>query len=62
MSSEEKSTKPIPEQIVEAMIADISSKKEFDEQLIKRIEGLYGSGNLKRAERIIEVITPNSEA
>lgn len=58
MSSKEKSIKPIPEQIIEAMIADISSKEEFDEKLIESIEGLYRSGNLKKAERIIEVITP----
>ena len=62
MSKEEKSTKPIPEQIIEAMIADIRHKKEFDEQLIQRIEGLYKSGSLKRAESIIEAIMPNTEA
>lgn len=62
MSNKEKSIKPIPEQIIEAMISDISQKKEFDEKLLSKIKSLYKNGGLKRPQRITEVIKPNSEA
>ena len=62
MSSEEKLTKPIADQIIELMISNIKKKEEFNEQLIEEIEGLHKSGDLKKAGRIIETIKPNSKA
>jgi hypothetical protein len=54
-------SKSIPEQIVEEALGVIKKQKIFDDETIEGLEGLWGSGDLKKAERIIRVIKPKSE-
>lgn len=58
MSEKEKATKPIPDQIFEEMMSDVRTKPEFNDEMVKNIESLYASDGLKKAAKIIEIITP----
>lgn len=61
MDKEENASKPIPDQIIEEVLSVIKKQKDFDAEIINGIEKLRRSGELKRAERIISVIKPDSE-
>jgi len=54
-------SKPIPDQIVEEALGIIQKQKIFDKETIEGLEGLWRSGDLRRAERIIGVIKPKPE-
>ncbi len=61
MGNENKTSKPIPDQIMEEVLSVIRKQKDFDDETIDGLESLWRGGDLKRAERIINVIKPKSE-
>lgn len=61
MGNENNVSKPIPDQIMEEVLVLLKKQKDFDDQTIADIEGLWRDGGLKRAERIIRVIRPGSD-
>lgn len=61
MKKENNASKPIPDQIIEEVFDVIRKEKDFDGEIIDGLEKLWRSGELKRAERIIRVIKPESE-
>ena len=61
MSEEKSSSKSLAEQIVEETLTGIKKHEEFDDKSVQELMKLYENGNMKRAERIIEVIKPKSE-
>ena len=48
--------KTLIEQIFDEMFTNIERKKEFDEEIIKKLKQLAISGNLKKASHVIKVI------
>lgn len=61
MGNENKTSKPIPDQVMEEVLSVIRKQKDFDDETIDGLESLWRGGDLKRAERIINVIKPKSE-
>lgn len=61
MGNENKTSKPIFDQIMEEVLSVIRKHKDFDNETIDGLESLWRGGDLKRAERIINVIKPKSE-
>jgi len=54
-------SKPIPDQIVEEALGIVQKQEIFDKETIEGLEGLWRSGDLKRAERIMSAIKPKPE-
>lgn len=61
MEKETNVSKPIPDQIIEEVLSVIRKQKDFDDETMTAIEGLWKGGELKRTEKIIMVIRPGSE-
>ena len=61
MTKDENANKPLADQIIEEMLTSIKKHSAFDNETLQKLEQLYQSGNMKRAERIIEAIKPKSE-
>ena len=49
------------DQIVKKMLENSLKDKQFNEDIIKKLEDLYKNGNLKKPNKIIVVIKPKLE-
>lgn len=53
--------KSLTDQIVEKMLESASKEDQFNGEVIEKLKDIYKTGNLKKQQRIIEVIKPKSE-
>jgi len=61
MQKKSRVQKPLVEDILDQMFAELEGREEFDPITISNLKKLGSQGNLKKASKVQEVVTPKGE-